>query len=812
MTTTTSMLDLALSYQELGWQVFPLRKWGKIPWAGSHGFKDASDLEEHARSWWAESPESNIGIRTGEESGFWVLDVDAGDGGYETLAQLEHLHGPIDAPFATTANGGRHYFFRWPSGLDVPSRAKILPGIDSRGRGGYIVAPGSMLGPEKRYEISPDFDLSKLPEAPAWLLEIVCGQTRATRLKNEPPAAGLPDRQILEIRSALSVVPSDDRDTWLHVGMALHSTRAGSTARALWDEWSQKSAKFDAADQDRTWTAFSIGRKNDIGLPTLFKFAYDAGWVAPSEEPKAAPQAPQAAPEWIWKAAEPLAFDLAGSFPDSLDWFKDFIRAVSRVFQTPPEFSALLALGMASGACAGRYEITLSGAQWKEPANLWILCAMPSGALKSQVYRVLSAPFYEHDLKLNQTAEEADWQGRLMVANAVLRNVEDRIKKQAGVGDMSSNLDDLNRFAAQAQLALRIVQDSRPPNRGIVGSSFTTPALVKHLQEHDGRCLILDPEGSVFGYALNGQTDLAKDLDPWLKSYSGEPIKEVRIGNGKDIATRHVANPCLAIAACTQPENLSMFRDRYAEGRGFLARFVVAVFPYRLPAVAIVKETIPDELAQRWASAIRALLTPPRPSEALVVTLSGEGATYFEEWASTWLKDAREDLERDAASATGYGSAFGAKLRGMALRMILVLHCMESMSPEQEEPRIETVRAVLDYLVPFVRAHVERLSSVIRDDPNIRIAERLLRWLDSENRSAFSRTQAFNSLKAGLSKVDDLNGALSVLVDTGWIKPVGAVTVRGQGTVPAARRYEAHPELARYLRELGSTAASPVPF
>ena len=44
------------------------------------------------------------------------------------------------------------YYFRYVDGLQIPNRAGILPGIDIRGDGGFIVAPPSLHISGNRYE------------------------------------------------------------------------------------------------------------------------------------------------------------------------------------------------------------------------------------------------------------------------------------------------------------------------------------------------------------------------------------------------------------------------------------------------------------------------------------------------------------------------------------------------------------------------------------------------------------------------------------------------------------------------------------
>ena len=79
------------------------------------------------------------------------------------------------------------------------------------------------------------------------------------------------------IRDALFRINADDRQIWLDCGMALKSHLGDSAGRALWDSWSQTSAKYTERDQDKTWQSF---KKNGIGIGSVFHHARQAGWVS----------------------------------------------------------------------------------------------------------------------------------------------------------------------------------------------------------------------------------------------------------------------------------------------------------------------------------------------------------------------------------------------------------------------------------------------------------------------------------------------------------------------------------------------------
>lgn len=182
-----SMLDMALEYAERGWKVFPCHypvfvpdqptrcscgkpdcpNIGKHP-ASKHGFKDATDSAKVIREWWTGNPFWNIGIATGEVSNLVVVDVDTHDtDGKDTWAKLEAKYGEIVTRAARTGGNGIHDLFTHP-GVRVGNRTAALPGIDVRGDGGYIVAPGSVHASGNEYGWLNDNPVAPMP---VWMLD-----------------------------------------------------------------------------------------------------------------------------------------------------------------------------------------------------------------------------------------------------------------------------------------------------------------------------------------------------------------------------------------------------------------------------------------------------------------------------------------------------------------------------------------------------------------------------------------------------------------------------------------------------------------
>ncbi len=160
-----SLEEAAVNYAKLGFYVFPLQPRSKEP-ATYHGFKDASNVPETVRAWWLQNPDYNIGIAAGH--GLIVLDIDnkesEGKYGSETLRSWEKEHGEI-APTWTvlTGTGGLHYWYK--TDLNFKNIVEVLPGIDIRSLGGYVVAPPSIHPNGQPYEWEASGDPEDLPMA-----------------------------------------------------------------------------------------------------------------------------------------------------------------------------------------------------------------------------------------------------------------------------------------------------------------------------------------------------------------------------------------------------------------------------------------------------------------------------------------------------------------------------------------------------------------------------------------------------------------------------------------------------------------------
>ncbi|MFD6548474.1 bifunctional DNA primase/polymerase [Streptomyces sp. NPDC058398] len=195
----TALLTRALLSAERGWHVIPLRPNDKRPaghaekhcpatgrCADGHRTPEQRATTDPAMlaAAWAQQP-YNVGIATGP-SGLLVIDLDTlkptdvkgtPDGATSFAALCERAgQATPDTYRVRTARGGEHLYFTQPPGARLHSTAgRLAKKIDTRGWGGYVVAPGSVT-PHGAYTVLDDREPAPLPD---WLNEALAAAPQA---------------------------------------------------------------------------------------------------------------------------------------------------------------------------------------------------------------------------------------------------------------------------------------------------------------------------------------------------------------------------------------------------------------------------------------------------------------------------------------------------------------------------------------------------------------------------------------------------------------------------------------------------------
>lgn len=277
---TDTPLDFALSYAAQGWPVFPCRaaddfdlQTGEVLAEKSplttNGFRGATVTERIIRILWERNPNALVGIPTGEKSGFWVLDIDVPpkhEDGRPWLAAMEEKYGKLKTRSAETGSGGLHFLFKHVHGI---RNADVASGAETRGEGGYFIAPGSVMEDGRAYRWLND---EPIAEAPAWLLDLLLKPKHTPTYAVSPSLDAAGAAEVDELLTYVS--PDCGYQDWVSVLMAVHSA-LGVDGLSIADAWSSKGKKYRKGEVAQKWKGFSSS--GGVGLGSLAELARHAG-------------------------------------------------------------------------------------------------------------------------------------------------------------------------------------------------------------------------------------------------------------------------------------------------------------------------------------------------------------------------------------------------------------------------------------------------------------------------------------------------------------------------------------------------------
>lgn len=179
------MLNEVLKLKSKGISVIPT--WGKLapnkdqakrPMVSWQEYQKRHATQDELIKWFDRRGQlPNVAVITGSISQLIVLDID-GTQGEKSIKKF-------NLPFTWTVKTrrGRHFYFRWSPVLAslITTKVGVLPGVDVRGEGGYVVAPPSLGydGTPYHWERAPHSVPLAVP--PKWLVDLLPakGQTLA---------------------------------------------------------------------------------------------------------------------------------------------------------------------------------------------------------------------------------------------------------------------------------------------------------------------------------------------------------------------------------------------------------------------------------------------------------------------------------------------------------------------------------------------------------------------------------------------------------------------------------------------------------
>jgi len=165
-----STLAAALELAAFGFFIYPTPKKNgraRVKWR-----TDSTSDADTIQRWWTRWPDDLICLDCGK-SKVAVIDADTPEGhgvdGLSALLDLELQYSFLPLTrISQTPSGGRHFLFRDPDSRMKSTAGVLAPGVDTRGVGGMIVLPPSMVRGKGAYRWLNDLPLAHVPE---WVIE-----------------------------------------------------------------------------------------------------------------------------------------------------------------------------------------------------------------------------------------------------------------------------------------------------------------------------------------------------------------------------------------------------------------------------------------------------------------------------------------------------------------------------------------------------------------------------------------------------------------------------------------------------------------
>lgn len=255
----------ARQYVKNGWSVFPIPFGKKEPIIKWGEFRERYPTDAELVEWF-DNKDSNIAIVCGKLSNLSVLDGD----GVSGLAEIIRLK-LTSLGTVVTGSGGKQLFFTH-SGESNKWTSKNHQGLDSRGEGGYVVAPPSLHPNGNRYRWS--FGIPNPKALPTWPAGLLTTPAAPTGVQVDMPRETEP-----WIVKALQGVSSGERHRVL-VRLACYLI-----PRHHYDIVKQNLLDWNQKNQPPMPEAEVIKQLNDL-VGRFKKGQYKTSYVPPKEEPK----------------------------------------------------------------------------------------------------------------------------------------------------------------------------------------------------------------------------------------------------------------------------------------------------------------------------------------------------------------------------------------------------------------------------------------------------------------------------------------------------------------------------------------------
>jgi putative DNA primase/helicase len=406
-----------------------------------------------------------------------------------------------------------------------------------------------------------------------------------------------------------------------------------------------------------------------------------------------------------------------------------------------------------------RFCVCPYGDDYEEPVNIWTLGAMVPGARKTHVQEELTKPLtnWEH--------EKAESMRSAINENETERTVtQRRIDKLQNDAAKESHASQRKAIIHEITVLKEAMRDEiRSPR--LFTNDCTAEAFQTLLAQYGERMAVLSDEGGIFEVMAGLYNDGRVNMDVFLKSHAGSPVRVDRGGRAA-----YLNHPLSTFGLAVQPaiiEDLGQGHKRRFRGNGCLARFLYVVPPSNVGRRDVTRRhVVSEETRKAYHQGVEALLDIPPIlvsgiEQPRVLRLDSEALKFWMAYQQTL-----EPRQGDGGDLQAIAD-WTAKLPGAALRLAGLSHIIENGDQSMTIGR-ETMERCL-HLADLLIEHARAAFSMLGTDQALSDAKSVLRWIQAQQSERLTQNQIYKGCDGRIKKVDRLKKALEVLIDRNMI-------------------------------------------
>jgi replicative DNA helicase len=458
-----------------------------------------------------------------------------------------------------------------------------------------------------------------------------------------------------------------------------------------------------------------------------------------------------------------------------------FVEALAIDTQTPVDMPAMLSIAAVATATQKRFGMVDVKPGCREPLNLYAVVVMGPANRKSAVVRAVAAPIERFERDENERLRP-----EIQAAAVQYAINQKRVLRAQETAAKANDPKEQRQLDEEAkQLAIDAGKSGSPSPPRLLADDATPEKLISLLQENGGRMSVISAEAVLFAvmcgrYSKNGEANLSA----FLNAHAGDTIRVDRRGRESE----HIDSPALTIAVAIQPDVVRRLMEKpELRGEGMLARLLFSVPRSYVGTRDVDPPPVPVSVRADYEAMLTALLQAKPPDEC-VLQLSEEARTVH--------RDFRKRLEPRLGQSGDLEPIrdWAGKLAGAAVRIAGNLHCADLASRHPWEHQIsgETMERALR-ICDYLTAHALGAFVQLGGDEQTAMAQRCIRWMQSERKQHFSGRDLFNAFQSRFRKMDATGPIVSLLKQHGCIRLVDQVH-EGPGRPPSPT-YEVNPLL-----------------